>query len=210
MPAADVQWEVFLDTAELLPVTVLKNATPGYPWQPQSSGQKLDTEVATVAWELWEDHTAALRPTTEVDGKQASPGQGRIMDARQRKALEDAAQHHLETYYRARGWQVQDVRFDGPYDAIAFKDGQTRYLEAKGTMSHGAIVTVTAGEVAHARQHPGECVIGILSGLSFTDDGELDETGANFVLREWNPVEEDLRAMEYQWSATGTTPLRSE
>ncbi|MCM3484187.1 protein NO VEIN domain-containing protein [Kocuria rosea] len=210
MPAADVQWEIFLDTSEILPVAVLKKAIPGYPWQPQSSGQKLDTEVATVAWELWEEHTADLRPTTEVPGEQSSTGQGRIMDARQRKALEDAAQHRLETYYRDRGWIVQDVRFDGPYDAIALKDGQTRYLEAKGTTSHGAIVTVTGGEVAHARHHPGECVIGILSGLTFTEEGELDETGAKFVLREWNPMEEDLRAMEYQWSATHTTPLRSE
>ena len=210
MPAADVQWEVFLDTSEILPVEVLKEATPGYPWQPQSSGQKLDTEVATVAWKLWEEHTAALRPTTEAPGEQTSTGQGRIMDARRRKAVEDAAQQRLETYYRDCGWEVQDVRFDGPYDAIARKNGQTHYLEAKGTTSDGAIVTVTAGEVAHARQHPGECVIGILSGLKFTEDGELDVTGAEFVLREWNPVEEDLRAMEYQWSATRTTPLRSE
>lgn len=107
--------------------------------------------------------------------------------------------------YRTR----QGFRESGRWGSL-HKDGQTRYLEAKGTKSHGAIVTVTAGEVAHARQHPGECVIGILSGLKFTEDGELDESGAKFVLREWNPVEEDLRAMEFQWSATRTTPLRSE
>lgn len=210
MPAAAVQWDAFLEPAELLPLTVLREATPGYPWQPQSSGQMLEKQVADVACTLWEEHTADLRPMTEMLGEQTSTGQGRVMDARQRKAIEDAAQRRLETHYRDRGWEVQDVRFDGPYDAIARRNGQTRYLEAKGTKSSGEVVTVTAGEVAHARQHPGESVIGILSDLRFTEDGKLDESRAEFVLRQWNPEEEDLRAMEYQWSATRTTPLRSE
>lgn len=186
----------------------------GHPVREALMGHRLPGHRNPVAYydtsELDPLLTAALRSTTEVDGEQASTGQGRITDARQRKAIEDAAQRRLESHYRDRGWEVQDVRFDGPYDAIARKNGQTRYLEAKGTTSNGAFVTVTAGEVDHARQHPGECVIGILSGLKFNEDGELDETGAEFVLREWNPVEEDLRAMEYQWSASRTTPLLSE
>ena len=137
-------------------------------------------------------------------------GQGRITDPQRRKALEDAAQHRLETYYRDRGWDVQDVRFDGPYDAIARKNGQTRYLEAKGTQSNGTAVTVTAGEVAHARQHPGECVIGILSGLRFTDNGELDDSSAEFTLRQWWPAEEDLHSIEYRWNAARTTAFHWE
>jgi hypothetical protein len=143
----------------------------------------------------------------------ALPGateQGRVMDPQRRKALEDAAQHRLETYYRDRGWAVEDVRFGGPYDAIARKNDQIRYLEAKGTQSNGTTVTVTAGEVAHARQHPGECVIGILSGLRFTDHGELDDSDANFALRQWCPADEDLQAIEYRWNAAPTATFKTE
>lgn len=150
-------------------------------------------------------HTA-----TEEHALPEATGQGRVVDPQRRKALEDAAQHRLETYYRDRGWDVEDVRFDGPYDAIARKNGQTRYLEAKGTQSDGTAVTVTAGEVAHARQHPGECVIGILSGLGFTDNGELDENGADFTLRQWCPAEEDLQVIEYRWNAAPTTVFHSK
>jgi hypothetical protein len=119
MGAADVQWEVFLDTAELLPEAVLQEATPGYLWHPQGSGQMLRPEVADTAWALWEEHTADLRPATAPPQDSGSTGQGRVLDPVRRKALEDAAQHRLETYYRDRGWDVEDVRFEGPYDAIA-------------------------------------------------------------------------------------------
>ena len=139
-----------------------------------------------------------------------SEGQGRVLDPQRRKALEDAAQSRLETYYRDRGWEVADVRFDGPYDAIARKNGQTRYLEAKGTQSNGASVTVTSGEVHHARRHPGQCVIGILSGLRFTEDGELDDKDARFTVSPWNPADEDLQATQYRWATTRETALPAE
>lgn len=154
-------------------------------------------------------------PTPELDEVLAAHepehpdigGQGRVLDPQRRKALEDAAQFRLETYYRDRGWEVEDVRFDGPYDAIARKNGQTRYLEAKGTQSNGASVTVTSGEVDHARRHPGECVIGILSGLRFTQDDELDDKDARFTVSPWNPADEDLQATQYRWVTTRETLL---
>ena len=157
-------------------------------------------------------------PTPELDEVLAADepehpdagGQGRVLNPQRRKALEDAAQSRLETYYRDRGWEVEDVRFDNPYDAIARKNGQIRYLEAKGTQSNGASVTVTSGEVHHARQHPGQCVIGILSGLRFTQDGELDEREAQFTVSPWEPADEDLQATQYRWVTTRETVLPAE
>lgn len=157
-------------------------------------------------------------PTPQLDellaadesGRPDSEGQGLVLDPQRRKALEDAAQSRLETYYRDRGWEVEDVRFDGPYDAIARKNGQARYLEAKGTQSNGASVTVTSGEVHHARRHPGQCVIGILSGLRFTEDGELDDKDARFTVSPWNPIDEDLHATQYRWLTTRETDLAAD
>lgn len=139
-----------------------------------------------------------------IDHEAEVDSQGRIVNPELRKKIEDAAQIRLENHYRAQGWEVDDVRHDGPFDAIAKKGDEVRYLEAKGTQSKGSTVIVTNGEVNHAREHPGECVIGILSGLRFTDEGEIDDQDATFVVREWNPRDEDLQAIDYRWDSTST------
>lgn len=172
---------------------------------------------ALIGWDMprqrveftYFDTTAqeAVLAAEEERAATAPSRQGHQLDPLRRKALEDAAQHRLETHYRDRGWDVTDVRFEGPYDAIAHRDGHTRYLEAKGTQSTGESVIVTAAEVAHARRHPGQCVIGVLSNLRFTDDGALDGSGAEFILHPWNPKDEDLQATEYRWDTTTTASL---
>ena len=65
------------------------------------------------------------------------------------------------------GWDVEDTHLNAPYDAIARKGSQIQYLEAKGTMSEGDSVLVTSGEVDWARDHPDQCVMGIVSGIRF-------------------------------------------
>lgn len=62
---------------------------------------------------------------------------------------------------------MEDTRYANPFDAVATKGRQTRYLEAKGTQGDGDSVLVTAGEVNFARLHAGECVIGIVPDIRF-------------------------------------------
>ena len=147
---------------------------------------------------------ASASPTLEAVEGFPSSGQGRLLDPLRRKALEDAAQTRLERHYRNEGWDVQDVRFEGPYDAIAKKNGQVRYLEAKGTQSSGASVIVTAGEVEFAKSHPGQCVIGILSNVRFAIDGQVDENEATFAVRDWAPHEGELKPIDYRWTPRTT------
>lgn len=182
---------------------------PGHPVHDALFGTRVSRERAVFTY----TDTAHLdqlisNPDKDTDSHDenhdATDGQGRILDPNRRKALEDAAQDRLEALYRSTGWDVEDVRFGGPFDAVARKEGQVRYLEAKGTQSNGSTVIVTSGEVNHAREHPGECVIGILSGLRFTDEGEIDDQDATFVVREWNPRDEDLQAIDYRWDSTST------
>lgn len=86
-----------------------------------------------------------------------------------------------------------------PFDAKASKGDTTLYLEAKGTTTQGSRVIVTRGEVAWAREHPGECVIGILSSIVVKADGSVDP--ASGILREyvWEPDDNQLHPLDYDF-----------
>ncbi|WP_028280803.1 DUF3883 domain-containing protein [Arthrobacter sp. H5] len=129
-------------------------------------------------------------------------GQGLQMDPDVRRAIENAAQDRLMRYYRDRGWTVTDTRQNHPYDAVAVRDTERIYLEAKGTQSRGYSVIVTRNEVDHARQHPGLCVMGVWSGMRFLD-GEVDPETGDFRIFDFNPADRQLSPRDFDWTLPG-------
>lgn len=103
-------------------------------------------------------------------------------------------------HFRKDGWTVQDVRFGNPYDAVATKDGRTLWLEAKGTETSGASVTVTHNEVDWARAHPNDCILGILSDVTFLPNGEVDASSGTFRILNWNPDRGALAPRAYDFT----------
>lgn len=75
-------------------------------------------------------------------------------------------------------------------------------MEAKGTESDGLTVLVTAGEVAWAEQHPGECVLGVVSGIKFDAAGSLDKNTGSLTEYDWDPKTGVLTARTYAWTPT--------
>ncbi|UZJ24519.1 DUF3883 domain-containing protein [Rhodococcus antarcticus] len=134
-------------------------------------------------------------------GRSGSTGssQGWQSDPVRRKQVEDAAQNRLMAEYRADGWTVTDTRYGNPYDAVARRAGEVVYLEAKGTQTSGGAVLISAGEVAHARRYPGQCVLGVLSDIVLNRDGNVDPTSGTFSVLPFAPQDEDLTAIGYRW-----------
>lgn len=132
-------------------------------------------------------------------------GQGLQMDAEVRKVIENAAQERLMAYYRDRGWTVTDTRQNRPYDAVAVRDRETIYLEAKGTQSMGETVIVTRNEVEHARQNPGLCIMGVWSGMRLLD-GVVDPGAGDFRLLPFDPDERQLRPRDFDWTLPKSAP----
>jgi hypothetical protein len=124
----------------------------------------------------------------------------RTADPVPRKKVEDAAQDWLMKHFRERKWRVRDVRFGNPYDAIATKDGRTLWLEAKGTETSGSTVIVSRGEVKWARDHPGDCVLGILSDVVFRPDGEVDPASGNVPGLHVEPGHRRLSPRDYDFT----------
>ncbi|MCR1161653.1 DUF3883 domain-containing protein [Paenarthrobacter sp. UW852] len=126
-------------------------------------------------------------------------GQGLQMDPEVRKAIEDAAQDRLMAYYRERGWTVTDTRTNRPYDAEAVMGDQLLYLEAKGTQSVGGSVIITRNEVDHARNHAGQCRMGIWSGMRLRPDGTVDPDAGRFQELDFAPEDQDLVPRDFDW-----------
>ncbi|OBA43997.1 DUF3883 domain-containing protein [Gordonia sp. 852002-51296_SCH5728562-b] len=186
-----VIWDRLVEIEDLLPTDDLKATFPAQNWAPMASGTQIRSDIVDDLETLWTEHVSA--------NQASSPGQGFLANAARRKAIEDAAQNWLMQHYRDDGWTVRDTRYSGPYDAIATRDGQTLYLEAKGTQGGGESVFLTRGEIEHARRHAGECMIGIWSGMRFTDDGGIDQDEGETLIMPFEPDTGTLTALQYRW-----------
>jgi hypothetical protein len=144
---------------------------------------------------------SALGPTASEDPVSRVPvgGQDRMLDPERRKKVEMAAQGWLMWTFERDGWTVEDTHLTQPYDAVATDGDRTVYLEAKGTTTRGETVIVTRNEVAWARSHPGECILGVWSGMIFDDEGEINPDVGYRSINYWNPEDEDLNPISFDF-----------
>ncbi len=187
-----IDWDALVELDDRIDTAELELAFPAQHWHPQGSGTVVRAEVVEGLEALWADHLVS-RGFASLS-RSGKGGQGWQDDPVVRKAVEDAAQDRLEQHYRDNlGWHVEDVRYQKRgYDALATKDGDERYLEAKGTLNDGTKVSVSRAEVNFARSHPGQCVMGILSDIQRIGDHDVDPASGTFRLVDWNPIVGDL------------------
>lgn len=186
----NVLWNRLVDPEDGLRLEELQAEFPDQHWTPFSSGTEIKPELVAALQDKWSDHVrSAIEPR----------GQGFVAAAVRRKAIEDAAQDWLMQHYRDDGWTVTDTRYSGPYDAVARRGDETLYLEAKGTQGDGTSVFLTRGEVEHARRNRGSCIIGIWSGMQFTDDETIDQDVGETLIMPFDPDSGTLSALQYRW-----------
>ncbi|WP_137123347.1 protein NO VEIN domain-containing protein [Segeticoccus rhizosphaerae] len=198
-----IEWDHLLEHGDALPTVDLAARFPEQHWDTQMSGIAVKSSVLADLESTWAKHVGV--PATATPPPVG--GQGWQPDAVKRKKTEDAAQERLMKHYGKLGWIVRDTRIGHPYDATATKNGQVTYLEAKGTISTGASVSVTRGEVDHARKNPGACVMGVLSDVAFLPNGEVDPKSGTFRLLRWDPDAGELVTESYSWKPGGSTAL---
>lgn len=199
----DFVYDHVIDPDDPLSLELLKTQVPLVNWEPRGGGVRVAADDGSRISNLWQEHidAPARIPDLLMDPPSESDGQSWQQDPAKRKQVEDYAQAWLEEEYRSAGWMVTDVRYKNPFDALAVKGRETRYLEAKGTQGVGDSILITSGELAHARTHPGQCVLGIVTGIAFTEDGEIDESGTQLVVYDdWTPDAGSLRALQYKWT----------
>lgn len=131
-----------------------------------------------------------------------SGGQGFGASSEYRKAVELRAMAMAEEHFSQAGYDLENTSANKPYDFVARRQGATLYIEVKGTANDGSQVFLTKNEVSHARGHPGQCALFVVSGILVAEgaDGRLEATGGVARVKEpWIPAEGDLTALTYRY-----------
>ena len=105
--------------------------------------------------------------------------------------------------YKERGWKISDKSATQPYDLLAIKDKQRKFIEVKGTTGDGKSVLLTHGEVKHANDHPNESVLIIIGRIELekSKDVWLGLNGEIMSVEDpWHIDQKDLKATQFRYS----------
>lgn len=135
--------------------------------------------------------------------KPSTGGQGFGLTVEQRRAVELCAMAVARTIYERDGWIVDDKSNGNPFDLLATKAGQRRFIEVKGTTGDGATVILTHGEVAHACSHATESAIVVVGCITLSDAGGAWRADGGRVVAHhdpWCPDRDRLMPTEYRYN----------
>ena len=134
-------------------------------------------------------------------------GQGYSADPAFRSAVELHAMELAKAYLKAlTGTEPKNTSANHPYDFECPNAPHHRYVEVKGTTGDGAEVFLTAGEVEHARSHPGLCALVVVHGIQVerSPDGTFMATGGTLLdICPWSPDVGTLRSIAYRYLLPG-------
>jgi len=143
----------------------------------------------------------AVQIIDEYAGKKRS-GQEFSTNVNTRQAVEQYAMEKAKAFYEERGWEVEDVSANKPYDLCCkAANGEELHVEVKGTTSEGSQVLLTANEVQHARYHYPKVALFIVSHIQvdLTSDEKL-RGGEIQVIEPWNIDEGRLIVLAYAYN----------
>lgn len=132
----------------------------------------------------------------------AASGQGFGLSAKERRAVELRAMYIVRNHYEVHRWTVIDKSSSHPFDLLAEKDLEKRFIEVKGTTGSGLSVVLTHGEVAHVLNNRRESVLVVVSGIILVqNDDEWTATGGEISTHKdpWIINETRLSATQYRY-----------
>jgi hypothetical protein len=98
--------------------------------------------------------------------------QGWRVSPKERRAIELHAVAKATRYFKALGFEVEDVGARESYDLVCRRPGSTMRVEVKGTTGTGSAILLTAKEVEHAKQTRGPLALFVLTRIKLTKQGE--------------------------------------
>ena len=159
---------------------------------------------------------------TLLEGVAASPssrsprpgkgGQGFGLSHEERTAVELQAMRIARQLYEQDGWKVVDKSGSHPFDLLATRNDETRYIEVKGTTGSGLSILLTHGEVKHVRQHRRCSALVVVAGISLSDtDGVWIGSGGEVTVHEdpWTIDSSALEATEYHYTLKPNAPNKA-
>jgi ribosomal protein L37AE/L43A len=136
-------------------------------------------------------------------------GQGFGLSHPERTAVEIRAMRVARQLYEQDGWEVVDKSGSNPFDLLATRDDEVRYIEVKGTTGSGDSIILTHGEVKHVSRRRQCSVLVVVAGISLTDsDGVWSGSGGEVTIHEdpWTIDESLLEPTEYRYTLNPKAP----
>lgn len=101
-----------------------------------------------------------------------------------RKAIELHAMGRAQKEFGSRGYEVKDVSRKEPYDLRCTKAQEVKYVEVKGTQTHGTDIVLTAGEVNFIEKNAPHSVLCVVHGITVTGRRSPKASGGKLGLME--------------------------
>lgn len=153
---------------------------------------------------LLEGINASPSSRTKTNGQ---GGQGFGLSQAERKSVELRAMKIAIELYQSQGWDVIDMSKSRPYDLLAKRKGEQRFIEVKGTVGEGQTIVLTQGEVAHARLHANESALVVVSRIALSECEGSDRASGGEITTHADPWNIDatlLEATEYRYTVCST------
>lgn len=124
--------------------------------------------------------------------------QGFQLDSKLRKALEDYAMNKAKQYFKAKGYQWEDLSKYQSFDLKCSKGKEVLYVEVKGTQTDGSEIILTPNEVEFAKEHQKQMALFVLHSIQVSDGLNLSG-GKRHLCLPWKVKEDKLKAMAYKY-----------
>lgn len=128
-----------------------------------------------------------------------STGQGRLLNADERKAVEDQSLRVATKHFEGEGWSVEDVGAKESYDLLLTRHGKQLRVEVKGTTSDGAQVVLTRSEVVRQQEFAPENALIVVHSITLHRDTKPATASGGILYRisPWNIDADDLTVVSY-------------
>jgi ribosomal protein L37AE/L43A len=141
--------------------------------------------------------------------KSTKGGQGFGLSQPERDAVEKRAMDVTRKLYEDDGWKVIDKSGSNPFDFLATRGKEIRYIEVKGTTGEGASIILTHGEVKHVRANRNASALVVVAQITLSKSGS-DYVGSGGVVTvhedPWTLEDLMLEPTEYCYSLKTKSP----
>lgn len=125
--------------------------------------------------------------------------QGYQSDPIIRRIIERHAMEEAQRELRRRGYRsFEDTSATKPYDLTCQRQGQTFYVEVKGTQTTGGSIILTRNEVEHVRNGAGSCILVVVHSVEL-DGKTVSKAGTPSITENWDLEKGELTETQFLW-----------
>lgn len=129
----------------------------------------------------------------------SSGGQGFQSDIEVRLKIESCAMDRARNHYENKGYEVEDKSATHPYDLAIKKNGQTRFVEVKGTQTTGETIILTKNEVDLSRNYGDKMSLFLVHSIVMNEKSVKKGSGVVYIIDPWKVDDDRLTPISYTY-----------